>query len=351
MKISCRTLAELERVYSIATIPDSSVDGLPAFLAGSEGDGALLLFEPPAYAPRIIADQPGGFMSLWSLIRDGRRYVVASVDFKPSFQAENCRILVLPLDEGECPPPAEVARIPYTHRIALANAGGNVCFLASTLCAAKAFKDDWSHPGGISMAVVPAEVRQPWRIHQIVSGLSKNHGMDFARLAPGGAGGFLLSAMEGLFYLSIPDDPAADWPCERICEGEHGDAFAFDWRGQGRPDIFTLSPFHGNRLAMLERSDGQWRRHVIADDLEMSHIVWAGDFLGRPGLLAGGRRGRKELRLYRPSSDAPHEWTCEILAEGIGATQIAVVNRGDAATTTLIVAAHARNEVLLYDIQ
>jgi len=349
MKITRHALASLEQVYSIAVVDAGSGGDPPAFVAGSEGDGALLLFAPPAYEPVVIADGPGGFISLRTLQRGGRRYVVAATDFKPTFKAENCRIIVYPLDESGRPAAVEVAALPFTHRVAVCEVAAAQCFLGSTLCAAKAFKDDWTQPGAIHLAVLPEDPSQPWRTRQIVPGLNKNHGMDYARLDDGGGGGFLLSAMEGLFYLRVPERPEDDWPTERIAAGEHSDAYAYDWDGSGTPDIFTLRPFHGNLLSVYRRSARGWEATVIDDDIQMGHIVWAGELLGKPGLIAAGRQGDRDIRLYRPGSDDPWKLTRTVIDEDVGPTQMAVLDDGGG-SARLIVAGHGCDEVLMYDL-
>lgn len=349
MKIAKRTVANLERVYSIAAAPGPKVDGWPPFLAGSEGDGPLLYFEPPQYEPIVTANEPGGFISLWAFERDTGKYVVASTDFKPGFKAENCRIIVYPLDGPARGAAFEVGTLPYTHRAAVSTVGGRQCFLGSTLCAAKAFKYDWTQPGGVHLAVIPDEIDSQWEFKQIVTGLNKNHGMDFARLDKADRGGFLLSAMEGLFFMEIPESPDGRWEVETIAEGEHSDAFAYDWDAAGRPQIFAISPFHGNTVTIYRPGRDRWSGTVITDDVSMGHVLWAGDLLGRPGLLVGGRDGKKELRLYRKTAPNGKDFSCELIDEGIGPTQIAVVDRGKD-SVGLIVAAHAVNEVRTYTL-
>ena len=349
MKVTKRTLASVEKVYSIGVVSSIKADGWPAFAAGSEGDGPLLLFEPPEYKAVEIADKPGGFMSVWAFERNGSNYAAASTDFKPGFKAENCRIIVYRLDgpsRGEC---FEVGKLPFTHRVAVLDVGEQKCFLGSTLCSGKAFKQDWTQPGGIHLAIIPDKIDSKWEFRQIVSGLSKNHGMDFAQLRKTERGGFLLSAMEGLFFMKIPDSADGRWEAETIAAGEHSDAFAYDWDGTGSAQIFAISPFHGNRLTIYRREPTGWMGTVISDDISMGHVCWAGNLLGEPGLLAGGRDGRKELRLYRKSGPQGRGFSCEIIDEGIGPTQIAVVDRGrDSAG--LITAAHGVNEVRIYSL-
>lgn len=349
MKITHRTVARLPRGYSITVIPGTERDGLPSFLAGSEGEAELLLFEPPDFTPVVIARAPGGYISAAPIVRGGRRYVVASTLFKPGFDAAESSLALYPIDQGECPPPRHIARVPYAHRVAALRHAGRDLVLVSTLCAAKSFKEDWTRPGGIHLIEVPGDLSNPWPVRQIVTGLNKNHGMDFAQLGRERRPGYLLSAMEGLFFMPLPDNPGGAWRTEQIFNGESSDAFAFDWDGDGEPEVFSISPFHGNTLTLHKRRDDAWRRTVIHEDLSLGHIVWAGALLGMPALLAGSRRERRELRLYRPSTSGGVDPSYELIDEGIGPTQIAVFPLG-AERAVLYVAAHGMDEVRVYEL-
>jgi hypothetical protein len=155
--------------------------------------------------------------------------------------------------------------------------------------------------------------------------------------------------MEGLYFMKIPESPDGPWEVETIAEGEHSDAFAYDWDESGSLQIFAISPFHGNTVTIYRRELGRWSGTVIADDISMGHVLWAGELLGRAGLLVGGRDGQKELRLYRKSGPRGKGFSYELIDEGIGPTQIAVVDCGKD-SAGLIVAAHGVNQVRLYSL-
>lgn len=349
MKITHQTLAKLERGYSIALLP-AAVGQPPSFLAGSEGEDRLLFFDAPDFRPKVIAREPGGYISICPFIRAGSRQVLAANMFKPGFNGADASIRLYPLDGPACPSSTLVASLPFTHRLTLASHQGRQFFLASTLCAAKAHKDDWSQPGGIHLAEIPADPAQPWPIRQVVRGLNKNHGMDYAELGREHRPGYLLSSMEGLGFMPLPADPAGEWPVEPIWAEENSDAFAFDWDGDGEPEIFSISPFHGHQLALLKKTAAGWKRTPIHDDLSFGHIVWAGELLGGPALLAGSRRERRELRLYRPTPAGGINRDYQVIDEGIGPTQLNVVTMGTE-RALLYVAAHGIDEVRLYELE
>jgi hypothetical protein len=347
MKINARTLAHLDLAYSIARLPAPPGADLPAIAAGSEGNGPLLMFRPPDYRPETIAGAPGGFISLCPLRWGGRPFLAASTSFKPIFQAAECRLAAYPLDRGELPESLGICAFPYTHRIASFHVDGKSLLLASTLCSAKAFQDDWSKPGGVFVADVPSapgEGESGWRFQPILEGLSKNHGMDEAVLHHGRRG-FLLSAHDGLFFIGAPVGKGAGWTRETIAEGEYSDAFAFPWDDPLDPQVFSLSPFHGNVLSRHRRTAAGWSRETLDDSIEFGHVLWAGMILGRPGLLVGGRGGMKQLAVY--SRGDGNRLEKQLIDEGAGPTQVAVVERG-AGEAIIFVAAHARGEVVEY---
>lgn len=381
MNIQKHALAKLRSVYSITIVPGTEVGGIPSFLAGSEGNSELLYFESPGFKPRVIAREPGGYISLVPMEHGGRHHVIASTQFKPGFNAASSDIRIYPLDRGEMPAGAIVADLPYAHRLVLLQRNGKKYLLGSTLCAAKADEDDWSQPGGVLAAEVPADFsierhNRPgggparWPMRHVFSGMNKNHGFDFAVLGSGANAreGYLVSAKEGLFFLQIPANAGADgaagmmgaWQAERISRFECSDAFAYDWDGDGEAEIFSISPFHGNVLAMHKRraphatrfpvdGDAAWLRSVIHSDLAFGHVVWAGNFLARPGLLAGSRDGRRELRLYRAAADGGVDLKYSIIDEGIGPSQMEVVECSPG-RMVLYVAAHGVDEVRVYEV-
>lgn len=349
MKITWRTIARLERGYSIALLPASPGEA-PDFLAGSEGEDQLMFFAAPDYVPKTISRTPGGYISTCALVHAGRHWVVAANMFKPGFNGAEASIRLYPLDGPECPPSTLVTELPYTHRITLLAHAGRRFLLASNLCAGKTEKEDWTQPGGVHMAEMPADPTRPWALRQIVHGLNKNHGMDYAELGRERRPGYLLSAMEGIFFMPLPADPDGAWPTEQISSEENSDACAFDWDGDGVPEVFSISPFHGHVLSVHRQTPDGWRRAVIHDDLSMGHIVWAGNLLGGPALLAGSRRSRRELRLYRPASAGGVDPNYQVLAEGIGPSQLQVVTL-DARRALLYVAAHGVEEVRICELE
>src|SRR5690606_31925632 len=110
-----------------------------------------LYFDGPELKPRVIAREPGGYISVVPLLQRDRRFAVASTLFKPGFDAATSALRLYPLDRGELPESFPIGDMPYTHRVAVLDHAGRTFVLASTLCAAKSEKEDWTQPGGIHL--------------------------------------------------------------------------------------------------------------------------------------------------------------------------------------------------------
>ncbi len=317
-------------------------------VAGSEGNDALLYFDPPDFTPRLLTSSPGGFISLLPWCGKGRRCLLVSADFKPGFKAERSRILFFDLDRPMPSEGQELMIVPFLHRLELLGGSGSDHLILSTLCSGKKDRDDWSQPGSIQVSTVPGPGEAPSNGRLLKAGLTKNHGL--AALPDRGplGRGFLISAQDGLFRLDASSPKPEEWSVELLVDGPHSDACPFDWDGTGQPQIFAITPFHGNQLVYHRSSGDAWSSLTIADDLARGHILWAGSFPVDPAVVTGSRDGQKEIRVYRRVKENPLCFRPEIIDAGVSPTQIAVATHDD--TMLLFVAAQGEEQVLLYEI-
>ena len=338
----------MERVYSLANVPPGNHGEPAGLLAGSESEGPILSFWAPDYRPRLLARKPGGFISLATFIHSGERFVVAATRFFPGFNAADCEIHIYPLDRGDEVESVHSFPLPYTHRVAVIEISGQNYFVASTLCSEKDSKEDWTHPGGVFLSRIPDRLEDPWERGSVMEGLNKNHGMELARIDKDGPRGFLISALEGLFFLNIPDHPDEEWNAIRIDEAESSDAFAFDWDGAGQPQIFSIQPFHGHSVHVHRKVGDRWEKQLLTEEIDFGHILWAGNLLGRRALVVGWRRGSRDLVVYWKIGPGPDDYEIETIDGGIGPAQMLVYNGKD--ENRLVVSGHGVASVLLYDL-
>ena len=337
-------LAELQKPYAVRAV---EIEGRSRFFAASEErHGECLLFEPPDYQPELVWDAPGGCMSIAGL-GTGSGSFLAIQNFFPVFASEDAAIVHVErtTDAASDWRVQRIIDLPFVHRFEVFQHRGIWYLIAATLCAKKDFQDDWSHPGSVHVATVPADPKGPWPLTTVLNGVSKNHGMHLTRIK--GQTAVLICGEQGLFALYPPDGFEGYWHNEKLLDHEISDVYCSDLDGDGQNELVTIEPFHGNKLAIYKRQGNNYRE-VYAMTLDFGHVVWAGTILDRPGIIAGNRGGDKDLFLMTPRSAGSLDMEKTVLDSGVGAAQIAVVNL--AKRTLVFSANHGIDEVALYEI-
>ncbi len=277
----------------------------------------------------------------------GREAFLAIHNFFPVFKSENACIAWVQPDGN----PADMWRVhhvvdlPFVHRMEIVPMNSSLFVVAATLCEAKAFMDDWSMSGAVYAGRVPEDPCADWQMETILHGVTKNHGMHATSL--GGRDVVLIAGQEGLFAVNIPRRSGEGWTCDRLLEHEISDIYVADVDLDGNPEIVTIEPFHGDRLAVYKYFDKSWR--LISEvNISFGHALWAGNILGKSLILVGQRGGSKNLEMLFPVSHNPFKLQSEELDSGVGSAQLSVVSEKD---KCLVVSAnHAVGEVALYEI-
>jgi hypothetical protein len=344
INVSKRVLSALEQVYTVSCQP---LGGKTHILAASEGHGATLLFSPPDWKPSLLAAGPGGVMCLESF--PGKPDTLLGIErFYPVFLAENAGITVA-RPESELTRPWRVRRVldlPFVHRIRTVSGGGATFLVAATICGGKSSQEDWSQPGAVYAAAVPEDAERPWRLQPVATGLYQNHGLIVQEIE--GTRYLFVGCRNGLLQLRVPQSGADDWQAETVLDQPVSDLSFFDLDGDGRLELVTIEPFHGNRLAVYRRENGAWKL-VFSAAMAFGHVVWAGTLLGQPGVLAGSRKGREELAWhFSPAGDLDLTQRFEIDA-GIEPTQIDVIH--ERGRELIVSANHKPGEVALYELR
>ncbi len=97
-----------------------------------------------------------------------------------------------------------------------------------------------------------------------------------------------------------------------------------DLDGDGRDELVTIEPFHGNALRAYRRTPSGWRTFWEAE-LEFGHGLLAGPFQGRPSLLVSSRAGAKELLLFQHDPATPARPRRVVVEAGAGAANALLV--------------------------
>ena len=343
MNVEKQVLAKLDKVYVVSLM---QINGRGHFLAATEEYGKCLIFSPPHWEVSVVWNDPGGCMSLIPV--PGRKKAFVGIqEFFPIFQCEHAGIVYAEAGEVITEPwqVTRVVDLPFVHRIEIVPVGSTPFLVAGSLCGGKTFQDDWSQPGTVYAGPIPESPSDKWSLEPILKGISKNHGMHVAIMDNKTV--VMVSGKEGLFMLEVPEKPGLQWQYKRLLEHEVSDIYSYDIDGDGIPEIVTIEPFHGHRLAIYKCMFKHWQP-VFETSMDFGHVVWAGEILGQPVILGGCREGSKELFLLRPKTRDLRAMSREILDSDVGPTQIAVVHKRD--SDLILSANHESNEVVLYEL-
>ncbi len=308
MKVTRQVFEEFEKLY--ATAPVFKNGGLVKIFAGQEAQGKCVAIDPRDGSKKTVWDgeNTGGTMTIWQLNEDGDIY--ANQRFFPIFHGPDCALCHGRETETGYDV-TEVQIIPWLHRFdVLTLKSGEKVFLGATLAKFKENKDDWSNPGEILIGKVNEDPRVAMDLKAIKEGITKNHG--YVQTTYNGKHVVLISGVEGLFCVYVPEKFDDEWKIEHLIKRELSDACVVDFDDDGVDEIVVIEGFHGNRITVNKLVDGEWVE-TFSKDCEFGHGLFGGKLLGKNRFIAGWRQGTKELIMFTKNGDTVEEL---VLGEG-----------------------------------
>ncbi len=263
-------------------------------------------------------------------------------EFFPVFQSEGAGVVLSEWVDGQWRT-RRVFDLPFIHRFEVISVEGRNFVLAAALCENKAFRDDWSKPGALYVAEIPSDLSRQWPLKQIMTGITRNHGMCRSRLK--GRDVVLVTGAEGVFAVRVPERVQEGWVIDHLMPQEVSEAVAFDLDGDGNEEIVTIEPFHGDKLRVY-KDTGSGYSQVYEHEIAFGHALWAGELLGKPAILVGNRGGGKDLACLRPGSADLSAFDNTEIDAGVGPTQFLVFDTPEG--KCLLSANHGAGEVALY---
>jgi len=322
MKIKKYVIGKLDSVYAVSSI---RINDEIYFIAATEKEGKCLIFSPNNWESSVVWDEPGGTMSITSL--KGKDNILFAIQrFFPIFKAENATIVYAILDNRISMKwkVKHIIDMPFVHRIEAVKIGNYPYLIASTVCGGKNFKDDWSKPGAIYISRIPENLDGGWNFNRICGGLSKNHGMHLANINNKNI--IYFSAKEGVFVLKIFTDNIKNWRIEQIIDREVSDIYVSDIDNDGKYEIITIEPFHGNELKIYKYFRNKWRP-IYRKSINFGHVVWGGNILNKQSIIIGNRGGDKDLLLIQPNECNLKKMGYKVIDKNVGPTQILVEHK------------------------
>ena len=292
MQFEKKFLTELNRCYATGQI---EYNGERLALLATEGEGACFAYAAPDYdQQRIVWSAPGGTMSFVPLSGTNGEFL-SNQKFFRMFQWEEATIVwVRPQADGTFAV-KELFTLPYIHRFdVLTAADGSQYFIGCTLATKKETKEDWSSPGKIYVAELPADLNQPIHLTVLKDGLTQNHG--YSRVTWNGHEASMVGAREGAFIVTPPAAAGQDWTIEQIMDWPVSDLAAIDLDGDGELEIATIEAFHGQYYRIYKLKGGHYERiYEHPEASEFYHVVVSATLRGRPAFIGGCRRGKMQL--------------------------------------------------------
>jgi len=315
MQFEKRALYKFNMPYALGTFVRN---GQTCVVAATEDEGEIVVVPPPYTRAEVLVAGPGGCMSLVSHPEfPGELYAIMGCFLGYNFHGGALyRIATL----GASVVSTKVAELPFAHRMEIVEKAGQLYLLLANLASTKDSPADWSRAGALYAAALTNPADQKWILTPVLENLHKNHG--FLKCQFLGRPTVLVSGTEGVFELDL-SAPGAGWNFVRLLAHEVSEVAVFDLDGDGREELITIEPFHGNVLAVYKASDSGWNK-VWEAQLNFGHCVLAGTVAGKPSVLVSNRAGDKDLLLFQfaktgPAALRPSRFVVE---SGVGAANM-----------------------------
>ncbi len=294
MRFEKRSLCTMNMPYALGRL---ELDGEQCVVGATEDHGQVMVMRPPFRDASELVPGPGGCMALLAdRERPGTLYAVMGCFLGYKFQEGG--VYRIRRESDGVFRAVKILDLPFAHRIELVERPTGRYLIAAALAADKSDPTDWSKPGALYAAPVPhgdLDSRAQWRLTPILEGVHKNHGLLVTPFQ--GRRSVLLSGSEGLFALDL-DSSGEGWPSRRVLEREISEMAVFDFDGDGKDELVTIEPFHGNALHVYREGARGWES-VWEAELAYGHCLWAGEIMGRRSLLVSNRSGSRDLILYQ----------------------------------------------------
>lgn len=341
MRIGKTVVTNLNMPYAISILANKNAKFV---IAGSEGVGPCITFSPESLATEPLSGNFGGTMNFCQLDDNGS--FLAIQEFYKGFNSKTACIIKAIKDTTHASWSVErYIELPYVHRFCIITVQDKKFILAATLCDSKESKDDWTKPGRVYLGELPPNLNQPCSLRPIISGITKNHGMYFGQFD--GRKVVMVSGMEGIFAIDVPDTPSGDWTYRQIINREVSDLIVFDIDQDGEDELITIEKFHGNRLTINKRVDNEWQI-VYSYPIAFGHVLWGGNILGRASLILGYRDDNGALLIMQKKAGPEYSMDITMIDENESPCNIAVL---ESDSKIQIFATNGRTQrVVRYDI-
>lgn len=296
MNVKKSKLADLKLCYAITLF---NGDGGNSFLVATEKEGPCLRFDLDGNPIETVWEGPGGVMTMVQVPGRTDQILATHEFYSPNCGADQARIVSATRKGKNDWQIRKLCDLPYVHRFGILFGTDQTPYLiACTIKSACEYKEDWRTPGKVYAAALPKDLTQydadhPLPLQILKENQLKNHGFFVAKDQKS----CYISTDEGVFHVTPPTTPTADWTWTCVLQKPVSDICLADFDNDGKEELLTLSPFHGEELCIFHQdAEGKYQlQYRHPDPLPFLHAIWACEIAGKPCALIGHRKGDRDL--------------------------------------------------------
>ena len=295
MKVSKKVISNLTKCYSIAPL---TYQGKRHILVAAEKQDPCYLFDLEGNQEETVWEGPGGVMSMVQVPGSDGVFLATHKFYSPNDSKEAKIIIASPGPDGIWEI-RTLVDLPHVHRFDIVTRNGVNYLIACALKSGHEYKDDWSSPGKVYAALLPADLSEFNEDHQlklevIKDDMLKNHG--YYRVVRDGKMSSLVCCDSGVFRFYPPTSSNPQWTVETLLDTPASDATLIDLDSDGKDELLVLSPFHGDTVLIYREKDGKYQLdYEYPEKIEFLHAIWSGEIQGKPVVMIGHRKGNRDL--------------------------------------------------------
>lgn len=321
MKSDKKVIANLNKCYAVAPL---FYKGKNHFLVAAEKADPCLLFDPDGNLVETVWTEPGGVMSMVQVPGSDGQFLATHKFYSPNDSKDAKIVVATPLETGGWNI-RTLVNLPHVHRFDIVSRNGVYYLIACALKSGHEYKDDWSMPGKVYVAVLPKDLSGYAEEHQlelsvIKDNMLKNHG--YYKVLDEGIETSIISAENGVFQFIPPENPDKQWEIRQLLNTPASDAVLVDFDEDGEKELAVLAPFHGESISIYKKKEGSFEKEFEYEKpAEFSHAIYGGMLCGKPALVIGHRQGERNLIAFTYNPDAD-TYETQILDKDCGPANI-----------------------------